>query len=125
MRTACLICGGVCSPNAGPPETPPWRCDECLWSWWVAELEAFRDFRRERYDFGDGGTPAHIAVRAAVFLEAELAQIRGVSVRHDQLDLIAPEILAGLLGRFRVHENIAGAMRERAVPSEVPAEWAR
>jgi hypothetical protein len=92
----------------------------------VAELvpEAVKHFRRERYDFGDGGTPGHIAVRAAVFVEAELAQIRGVSVRHDQLDLIAPEILAGLLARFRVHENIAGAMRERAMPAVVPVEWA-
>jgi|SRR5580658_1199480 hypothetical protein len=125
MRLACLICGGVLDPNAGPPETPPWRCDECCWSWWVAELlpEAVKIFRRERYDFGDGGTPGYRAVRRAVEIEAELAQIRGVSVRPDQLDLIAPETLRGLLSRFRVLESMAAAMRERAVPSEVPAEW--
>jgi hypothetical protein len=119
------MCGGSLQVNTGGPETAPWRCGECLWSWWTAEVsqDALRHFRRERIDYGDGGTPGLKSVRRAVEVEAELAQIRGVSLRQDQLDLVSTEALSSLLARWKIHESLAEQMRERVMPDSVPSEW--
>lgn len=109
----CPSCGGPLQPNAMGPQTPPWRCDECLVSWWASELTpvALQAFRRERWDWGDGGTVGHSEVREAVRVEAEKAAMRGVSLREEQIELVHPDVHKGLLNRAKIAPGFADKMR--------------
>lgn len=96
---SCPRCGCQLLPNLGDPLTPPWRCDECRTSYWVAELsqEARLSYRVAQRDFGHAGSASHREVRRAVGSEREEAIRRGVSIRHDQLGLFKRETLVKLL----------------------------
>jgi hypothetical protein len=100
----CPHCGGQLQPNASGPEIPPWRCDDCLVFYWVAELsqEARASYRPAQMDWGHRGSAAHLAVREAVRIEAEQACLRGVSVRREQLGLLDKRSVSGLLRRGHV-----------------------
>lgn len=105
--------GSQLLPNAGGPDTPPWRCDECHLSWWVAELsqEARKHYRREQQDWGHMGSAGHKAVREAVHDEMEVAAVRGVSLRREQLGLFSKHTIDLLLERHHVTSHFHEQMR--------------
>ena len=114
-REHCPKCGTKLLPNAAGPETPPWRCDHCRISFWVSEItpSAVVAFRPEQLDHGHGSTASHSEVRQNVADEAALASLRGTSIRHDQLDLIAAETHTAVLKAFAVHPDFAPLMEQR------------
>jgi hypothetical protein len=95
----CPICGGVLLPNAGPPTVAPWRCDQDLISWWVAELTpaARQVFRVREVGWGARSSRSYKEVRRAVLLEREEAIRRGSSLRREQIGLVSPMAIKGLL----------------------------
>lgn len=103
----CIADGYPLAPNAAGPQTAPWRCDECHTSWWVAELtrEAHDAWRLNQGDFGHRGSETYKAIRAAVAIEVEAAMKRGVSLRREQLGLVAPRTIQALLKRGHVIEK--------------------
>ena len=124
MRTACLICGGVCSRTPVLPRLLPGDATSaCGRGGWPNLKPSGTSGASDTTSVTEG--PRRHCRTCRRLLGGRTGPDPRDSVRHDQLDLIAPEILAGLLGRFRVHENIAGAMRERAAPPNLPAEWRR
>ncbi len=79
----CPRCGGGLVPVAQGPEAAPWLCAPCHLGFYSAELDAVRDFRQDRHDFGPSrGT------REAVRIEAEAAHVRGTSLRPEQAPLV-------------------------------------
>ena len=113
----CPICGRNLLPNSDGWWVPPWKCDECRQSWWVAELtqEARRHFRRDQRDFGVLGSAGYLVVRTAVDAEMEEAEARGVSVRREQLGILPRETLSGLMIRHPlIHKDFVVHMKQQA-----------
>ena len=113
----CPICGRGLAPNMDGPWTPPWRCDECHVSWWVAELSvsARLAFRKAQHDWGFPGQPGHESVNDQRDSEMQDANHRGVSLRREQLGLIPASVHAALLKRHpKIHPEFAAAMRQQA-----------
>jgi hypothetical protein len=99
----CLKCGGDLTAYAGSPDIPPWWCEDCRLFYWTAELtqEARAAYRKEMHDFGHPGSTEHKAVREAVHAEAELAAVRGISLRREQLGLVSKPTLRALIKRHQ------------------------
>jgi DNA-directed RNA polymerase subunit M/transcription elongation factor TFIIS len=99
----CPRCGGILHPNIAGPETPPWRCDECHKSYWVAQLtqEARQHFRHAQHDYGWLGSPGHTLVHEAIEVEMREAAARGVSLRREQIGLIGKAELKALMERHK------------------------
>ena len=111
---SCPADGNPLVPNIDRPEIPPWRCDECHHSYWVAELtQSARDaYRRPQRDYGHLGSKTHKAVRAAVLAELEQACRRGVSLRREQIGLLRPRTIESLLKRgHRLDPEFEAQMR--------------
>lgn len=98
---SCPHCGCDLKPNALGPDTPPWRCDECHTSWWVAELSQYarQHYNPHKLDWGHRGSEPHLKIRAQVAAELEVAIKRGVSLRREQLGLVLPRTLDALMRR--------------------------
>lgn len=97
-RVTCPYCNGVLYPAAFTPESAPWFCSICHYSWWAAELteDARKQFRPALCDFGVG--PKLLELQEKVLAEREEARARGTSVRHDQVQLMPLYILKQLPG---------------------------
>jgi hypothetical protein len=102
----CLYCGGALAPTAQGPDSPPFHCSPCFWSWWAAQLTAAAraSFRPDTHDFSDP------AVAVAVAAEAAEAAQRGTSLRLDQVDQITPTVAAALRSGFRLTSDIDAAL---------------
>lgn len=113
LRT-CPADGAPLVPNTDRPEIPPWRCDECHHSYWVAELTTYARlaYRRPQRDFGHLGSKTHKTIRAEVLAELEAACHRGLSVRREQLGLLRPRTMENLLLRGHpIHPEFEALMR--------------
>jgi hypothetical protein len=90
----CLICGQLLQPVALGPEHAPWLCNHCHRGFFHEELARRGYWRRYYRDFGHRGP-----VQAAVQVELVEAQVRGTSLRPDQLGLVPKEVLLALLAQ--------------------------
>lgn len=106
---SCPFCGGNVDANCAAPDTPPWRCAACLWSFWVAQMtpEARCSVRPSRLDWGEGHHEATKKIHADVEAERLAAHVRGVSVRREQLGLVNKDDLALLLKRHHLSPHFA------------------
>ena len=113
-QTTCPICGSALVPNVAGPHTPPWRCNECLQSWWVEELraEARKAFRIVQRDWGPSNTAVAKAVRTNVHNELAVAVNRGTSLRQDQLGLVPKTMLKHVLGAYRVSAQFSALVQQ-------------
>ncbi len=110
---SCVRCGQQLTPNVSGPETPPWRCDHCHLSWWVAELSthARLHYRSSQQDWGVGSSEHHKSVREEVRKEQEEAARRGISLRREQLGHVSKKTLHSLAKHHRISSHFAAMMK--------------
>ena len=109
-RIGCPKCGKALMPVALGPDTAPWLCADCARGFFTVELteEARAQYRPDKDDWGHG-TPA-TTLRSKVTDEWVKAQVRGSSLRHDQLDLVDKDTLSRLADA-PVHPDFAAAVK--------------
>lgn len=93
----CPHCGAALSPVAGHHSWAPWLCYACSRGWFVAEL-----VHREGWDrvTASWHHDARRDLEALVHKELHEAHERGSSLRHDQVTILALEVLEALATRW-------------------------
>lgn len=104
-RVTCPLDKLTLLPVVLRPDSAPWYCVGCRYSYWAAELSeaARKQYRPAVRDFGYG-EPLEQLQRD---VEAEIAEavIRGTSCREDQIELLPLVGLQRLADDPRVHES--------------------
>lgn len=98
----CPSCGQQLTPSLGDWQTPPWACHIDHRLFWVEELLPLsrQNFRPQYHDFGYGDHNKGLVARR--YAETIAAQLRGTSVREEQLGLLDKGTLEGLMKRKKI-----------------------